>query len=52
MAMRNYAKSQVEDGNVEKAKQIMDNMVSIFQAKGLKSAVMTEIKKEAQLPFV
>lgn len=49
MAMRNMATCQKEAGNEAKAKEVMQEMVGIFEKKGLKSVVIEEIKIQAEI---
>ncbi|WP_336204803.1 hypothetical protein [Nonomuraea sp. LPB2021202275-12-8] len=49
MVMRRLARAQARQGDLPKAKEVMDAMVATFAAKGINPVVMGQIRQQAEL---
>ncbi|HUR01810.1 MAG TPA: hypothetical protein VM347_04670 [Nonomuraea sp.] len=49
MVMRRLARAEARQGDLERANAVMDNMVALFQSKGVNQLVMGQIRQQAEL---
>jgi hypothetical protein len=48
MVMRKHARAEAKAGNVDRAAEVMDRMVSVFERKGLNPQVIQGIRQQAE----
>ncbi|MDA0638814.1 hypothetical protein OUY22_35845 [Nonomuraea sp. MCN248] len=49
MVMRRWARAEARQGDLPKARAVLDQMVATFQAKGVNPIIMGQIRKQAEL---